>query len=111
MTSQTAQVNKPLNVICMDHHWLQLDLFLQQPATACGQSDCFYQRWEHELFVLSDERDRSTSNAFAEAIKAVVRFRMAEVWNDLLAIVGCIQWLLTPRADAPTTQPVFVVVY
>ncbi|KSP21143.1 hypothetical protein BKN46_07155 [Pseudomonas aeruginosa] len=86
---------------------MQLDLFLQQPAVVCGHSDCSCKCREHELLVLSDQRDCSTSDAFAESIKAVVRFRMAEVWNDLLAIVGCIQWLLTPRADAPTIQPVF----
>ncbi|MCY1313274.1 hypothetical protein D9M70_637800 [compost metagenome] len=57
--------------------------------------------------MLSNQSDRCTSDTFAEAIKAVVRFRMAEVWNDLLAIVGCIQRLLTSGTDASTTQPVF----
>lgn len=106
MTSQATQVNKPLNVIGSDHHWLQLDLFLQQPAVLCGHSDCFYKCREHELLVLSDQRDCSTSDAFAESIKAVIRFRMAEVWNDLLAIVGCIQRLLTSGADASAAQSV-----
>lgn len=32
---------------------------------------------------------------------------MAEVWYDLLAIVSCIQRLLTSGADASATQSVF----
>lgn len=88
MTSQAVQVNKPLNAICVDHHWLHLDLFLQKSAVSCCNPNCFYQRWEHELFVLSDQGDRCTSDTFAEAIKALIRFRMAEMRNNLLAIVG-----------------------
>lgn len=88
MTSQTTQVNKPLNAICVDHHWLQLDLFLQKSAIFCCNPNCFYPRWEHELFALSDQGDRCTSDTFAEAIKAVIRFRMAEMWDNFLAIVG-----------------------
>ncbi len=88
MTSQTAQVNKPLNAICVDHHWLQLDHFLQKSAVLCCNPNCFYQRWEHQLFALSDQGDRCTSGTFAEAIKAVIRFRMAEMWDNFLAIVG-----------------------
>ena len=88
MSPQTAQVNKPLNVICMYQHWFQIDLFFQKSAVLCSNPNCFYQRWEHELFVLSDLGDRCTSDTFAEAIKAVIRFRMAEMWDNPLAIVG-----------------------
>ncbi len=88
MTSQTAQVNKALNAICDDHHWLPLDLFFQKSAALCGYPNCFYQRWEHELLLLGNQGDRCTSDTFAEAIKAVIRFRMAEMRNNLLAIVG-----------------------
>ena len=88
MTSHAVQVDEPLNAICVDHHWLQLDLFLQKSAVMCCNLNCFYQRREHELVALSDQGDRCTSDTFAEAIKAVIRFRMAEMRNNLLAIVG-----------------------
>lgn len=88
MTSQAAQVNKPLNAICVDHHCLQLDLLFQKSAALCGNPNCFYQRWEHELLLLGNQGDSCTSDTFTEAIKAVIRFRMAEMWDDLLAIIG-----------------------
>ncbi len=106
MTSQTTQVNKPLNAICVDHHWLQLDLFLQKSAVFCCNPNCFYPRWEHELFALSDQGDRCTSDTFAESINAVVRLHVAEVRNDLLSVVGCVQRLLAAGADASAAQSV-----